>query len=270
VIAHPIVAGLLALALASRAGTIAAPGLVSDPEAAKLVDEAQQAFKEGDYQAARDKIEAAYRIEPAPQLLWPWAQAERGVGNCQAAIDLYRRFIESGPKQEAVTAAEQNIARCEQELGVSAPPGPPPPPPPKPSGQEPSTAPAPVEPAPVDQPADKPTPARKWYRDPLGGALVGAGGGLMIVGTGLAGGASSRAKKLGDDAGTMSEYDDRKGKTTAMRNGGIAVLSIGAALVIGGVVRWAILAKKGKGEGKVGVAPWVGAKGGGVGAVVRF
>jgi hypothetical protein len=277
VIANPVIAGLLALALGANLHVYAPERIVSDPAAAELVDDAQQAFKEGDYQTARDKIEAAYRIEPAPQLLWPWAQAERGIGNCKAAIELYRKFIESGPKPEAVTAAEQNIARCEEELGTSAPPEPPPPPPPDPGG---GTEPPPPEPEPepaaerstgaADEPKPKPEPARKWHRDPLGGALVGVGGTMMLIGIGLAGGASSRAKKLADEVDSMSAYDDAKGKTTAMRNGGIAVLSIGAALVIGGVVRWAVVAKKEERGDRAAFAPWVGPRSAGVGFAARF
>jgi len=46
-----------------------------------------------------------------------------------------------------------------------------------------------------------------------------------------------------------SDYLDARDKATKLRNGGAIALSIGGALVIGGVVRYVLVAKQGK-QGK--------------------
>jgi tetratricopeptide (TPR) repeat protein len=223
---------------------LAAPGqLLTNPEAKAKLQEAQAAFKAEDFDAAAAAVEAAYLIEPNPMLLYPWAQAERSRGNCAAAVELYGRFLDTDPPKEAAGPARENMQRCQEQLDAAAAEAEP-----EPDvvdeviEEEPEPEPEPV-PTPVTK--DEPAKAKRWYADPLGGALVGVGVVGVGVGAGLLGVASSRAGKAAD-AGSHSEYLDMRIGATKLRNGGAVALSIGGALVIGGVVRYVIVAKQGK------------------------
>ena len=244
------------------------PGeLLSNPEAQAKLAEAQAAFEEEDYAAAARAIEAAYLIEPKDALLYPWAQAERQRGNCDAAVELYQRFIESDPGPDFVEAAQQNIDRCEEEsaadedmvvlddeeddfaggavvgaeddtddfLGDDTE---------EDVAEEPLPEP---DPAPVAAPTktDDEPKAKKWYADPLGGVLVGVGVVGIGVGAGLLGVASSSAGKV-DDEESNEDYLAARDRATGLRNGGVAALSVGGALLLGGIIRYAVVAKKNK------------------------
>src|SRR5262245_114823 len=112
--------------------------LLDDPKAQKLFDEAQKAFGEKDYATASDRLERAYLIEPPPELLYPWAQAERNLDHCESAIDLYQKYIDTDPGERMVATAQQNIERCQEQLAASKPEEPPPAPDP---GSDDETAP---------------------------------------------------------------------------------------------------------------------------------
>jgi tetratricopeptide (TPR) repeat protein len=210
----------------------------------KAFTQAQAAFNEERFDEAARLLEKAYLIEPKAQLLYPWAQAERMQGNCKMAIDLYERFLDSGVKGKFAEAAEQNIARCREEVAAS---------------EEPVAAEDPVdsesesevedeERPPAERvPDDKPRDAkvRKWYADPTGGVLFAVGIVGVGVGGGLLGVAMSTAKKA-PDAGGNADYEAQRDRATTLRNAGAAVLAIGGALLIGAVVRYAVVARKGK------------------------
>lgn len=238
------VACMLSLAL-----SVAPAQIVSDPEAKRLVGEARRAFGDGEYAEAADKIEAAYLIEPAPALLYPWAQAERSRGNCRTAVDLYQQFIDTGPDEAIAAQAQENIDRCREQLAaedleieedeeeedhdddiveeVLAEPAPL------------------VDPEPTAAVPPTADELRPWYKDPVGGVLLGVGLGGVAVGLGLYGGASSAAKSASDEDSNQ-DYADRRQRATALRNGSIVAISIGGALVIGAAVRYALQSRKAK------------------------
>jgi hypothetical protein len=201
------------------------PQLLEDPAARAHFEEAQERFESRDYAGAAAALDAAYAIEPAADLLYPWAQAERLDGNCRRAIELYRRFLAANPPQEHAMLAEQNIATCEDQLARqrSKEPGP--------------------------QPADPATDTRRttdqrpWRRDVAGGVLVGAGSAGLVVGTGLLiaalHGASSAA-----EADDVADYEERMDRATLQRNLSIGAFVAGGALALGGVLRYVLVARK--------------------------
>jgi hypothetical protein len=79
----------------------------------------------------------------------------------------------------------------------------------------------------------------------VGGVLFGVGLAGVGVGAGLLGVASSTAKGA-PDAATNDGYLEERGRATKFRNGGAIALSIGGALLVGAVIRYAVVAKKNK------------------------
>ena len=220
---------------------LAGPGqLLSNPEAQAKLREAQEAFQNEDFDAAAAAVEAAYIIEPKPMLLYPWAQAERSRGNCEAAVELYQRFLDSDPPDEMAGVAIENRDLCQAELDaeqevIEDDDG---------SVVDEVLAEEDPEPSPAPVTNDDQPKAKAWYKDPVGGVLVGVGVAGVGAGVGLLAVASSRAKGA-SEMDTHSEYMDARDGATTLRNGGAIALSIGSALVVGGVVRYLLVAKKG-------------------------
>ena len=264
----------LTLSLSLSTTAFAGPGgLLSDPEASRLLSEAQAAYEAQDFAKAADLLEQAYMIEPNEQLLYPWAQAERESGDCETAIDLYKRVLESNPPETLAANAQGNIDRCQEQLDeadmvieddaddepvddlVDEPDTPP----------EPDPEPAPIKPR-EDEGKDT---TKAWYKDPVGGVLVGIGVAGVVTGGALMGVASSRAKSVGD-ADTNQDYVDAKDSAKTLNTGGVVALSVGGALLVGGIIRYAIVAKKNKAQtARLFVSPaW--ARGAGVSISGRF
>ncbi|MEM9454399.1 MAG: hypothetical protein AAGF11_09485 [Myxococcota bacterium] len=229
------------LRVASFVLALAGPGqLLENPEAQAKLVEAQQAFVDEDFDAAAAAVEEAYIIEPEPMLLLPWAQAERGRGDCAAAVELYQRFLDSDPPERMATPARENMDACQQELDAAAEQE-------VIEDDEVEVVEVEDDSSDVEQlpppPPDDPPKAKAWYKDPVGGALVGVGVVGIGVGAGLMGAGSSAARGAAEQDSHM-DYLGERDRATGLRNGGAVALSIGAALVVGGVIRYALVAKK--------------------------
>jgi hypothetical protein len=85
-----------------------------------LLEKAKQRYEAGRRapaaEEARDQLEGAlgaldlaYRLAPAPWLLFNMAQVESQLGACGEAAELYRRYLASGPAPEARASAEQAL-----------------------------------------------------------------------------------------------------------------------------------------------------------------
>lgn len=250
--------------LALLAFTLAlAPGepLLRDPDAKAAFDAAQAAFEAEDFAEASKQLERAYMFEPEPELLYPWAQAQRNLGNCESAVDLYQRFIDTGPSERMAGLARQNIARCEET-----------------TAQRPGAAPEP-EPEVAAATDDEPPPPRvapdidaaPGSTKPVGhdiaaGVLVGVGGAAAIVGAALLGTAARQAKKT-YDVDDNATYLDMRAQTVTLQRAGIGMLVTGGVLVVAGVIRYGVVAKRRK---NAAVATWWDGRGGGLAMSGRF
>ncbi|MEM6291522.1 MAG: hypothetical protein AAGA54_09665 [Myxococcota bacterium] len=255
------VATTLSLVLTALVTTAAGPeDLLSDPDAQAYVADAQIYFAEGDFAQAAVLIEKAYLIEPVPELLFPWAQAEREQGNCEAAVDLYSRFLEERSEGAMADAARTNLERCEEEIGAAVVEL-------EDEDEEPldeddldELTEDDPEPEPEPEPNPEPTKddepkAKKWYKDPAGGVLTGLGVVGVGVGAALLGVAGSTANGA-PDAASLADYNTQSDQAVTQRNAGAGVLSVGGALLVAGVIRYAVVAKKNKSSKKASAALW--------------
>lgn len=189
-----------------------------DPQA--VVGEA--AFAEERWDDASAAFDAAYRNTGDPAFLYARAQAERRAGRCKLAIVLYEQFVAADVGEEGSAAATQYIAECRALLPADPPP------------------PVPVDP--VIEPPPEPKP-RPWHRDPLAAALVGGGGAALVAGAVLIPLGYGRAEKA-DGASDDRRFASGYRTASRLELGGAVALSVGAALVIGGVVRWVVLRRR--------------------------
>jgi len=156
-------------------------------------------YTAGHYEAAIVELEAAYEIDPDPSLLFTLAQAERLAGHCDEAVPRYRQFISSRPSVDAVELANNGIALCK----AAAPKG-------------------------VVFTGELP-----WYKNPVGGAVVG---GVIVAGVGV--GfliAASGTRDRADHAQTSDAFEDYLDRATTQRRIGVTFAVIGAGLVGGGL-----------------------------------
>ncbi len=249
------------LALACVAAPVAA---APKYRGAKLeFDKGVAAYQHDDFVTASAAFSKSYSLEPDVETLFAWAQAERKQAHCGKASELYTRLlamtlpaankavirdqlaeckhiladdqaraaveaeaakaraeVEAAKARAAVAAAEARAADAEARARSTG---------------EPSAKPATASTTSVASPRDD---SDRWYLDALGDTLVIAGLASLGAGTGLlisAHGAET-ASHAATDYNQFQVLDER-----ARSRGlyGVIAGSAGAALLLGGVIRYA-------------------------------
>lgn len=221
-VAPPMHAVRVRAALVSAIVLAASPvlGAPKSHDARAQFDRGVAAYTKGDYAAAAEALGASFVLESDAETLFAWAQTERKLGHCERAIELYTKLLAMDLPAENKQAIEVQIDECKAVLAEE---------------QQ-------REPAPVVAPAPPPEPApvahddaRAWWKDPVGGALVGAG----VVGVGLGTvflvqGRNADADK--DRATTYPEYVRLSDRAESRGRLGVIGLAAGGALVAGGII----------------------------------
>ena len=119
-VAMVLVVGLVVL-LARSAN--AAPTVVPD-KARQLADRGRTSHEAGDYNTAIAAYTEAYALAPSPALLFNLAQAYRLRGNCDDAVLMYRRYLDTTPAPDARVIAAGHLVtveRCAHEVSLTIP-----------------------------------------------------------------------------------------------------------------------------------------------------
>ncbi len=212
---------VLATALVSSSVT-AAPPPGQDPV---------ELIRQGRHLEAAEVFEGLYERTADPALLFAKATALRRGGDCRGAIEELERFIATEPPEPDVAAAQEVIDVCTEILpdGEPEPPQPPPPILPAPS----------AEPDPVDEPMG---PAQKpWTRDVAGGVLLGSGV-VVAIGGAVALGIGAARTQNREESEAGSERREQSVRTLSAVGG--SMVAAGAALLIGSIVRYAVVARR--------------------------
>ena len=206
--------------------------LLSSPEAQVLLDQGLERFYAEDFDGAAQAFADAYAIEPAGFLLYSWAQAERYAERCDKAITLFERFLATAPPDDEAAKARKSIVECGGIPPAEAPT-------PPPARLDPPDEPAPESPPPREPPP--PRPPRVGFIVGLSvagvGALTGAAGALLLAN-------GTRLRDTAPDASTQQAYLDQLDRGDRRQVGGIALVSVGAALLVGGVVTAIVTSRK--------------------------
>jgi tetratricopeptide (TPR) repeat protein len=225
-----LVAALVALPMAAFAGP------KEKEEAQNHIAKATEAHQASNFDVALAELEAAFALDPQPDLLYAIGQVHVKLNNCPVAISYYERFLETKPGPEPAAAANEAIQTCRTQLAEQPAPV-----------VEPAPV-ADVEPAPITQPA----PAESHRFDAIGTTLVGVGIVSTIVGVVMYSGAISTL----DDAEMASTYqehenlvDDAHGQRT------LAVIFTAAGIAAIGVGAWHYLSFRKSETSKVAVVP---------------
>lgn len=225
-----------ALMLAPQPGLAAPeaePSLLTEPAAQAALDAGLEHFYAEDFDGASAAFSEAYAIEPTPFLLYSWAQAERYAEHCDKAISLFERFLSTAPPGTEAAKARKSIVECG---GI--------PPADVPTAETTPTVPPPrlgdtVPPEPAPPPADVSTDSAAPRINRLGlivgvtlaaaGTFTSASGGIV-----LAGGRRMRSDAPGE--ATQQAYVDGLDRAQRRQVSGAALIGVGAALLVSGIL----------------------------------
>jgi tetratricopeptide repeat protein/PEGA domain-containing protein len=98
------------------------PETKAEDAARELMEQGQALFKDGRYQAAMEKFEAAYKTHPYGAFLYNAAFAAEKAGDLQRAIARYNEYLASDPSSPYAEQVREKIKKLEQQL--SKPPEP--------------------------------------------------------------------------------------------------------------------------------------------------
>lgn len=229
-----MLAGSLGVAPRGSAWAASAPaGDESEADYVRdVVGRAAAHVEAGRYEDALAVLDRAERERPLPVFVYVRATIEERRGNCERAVALYRRFLGLDPSKEDARDARHGMERCGEAPPAS---------PAAPSAASPGEPAVAGSPAPRDEPvASDDPPPRRWYADPLADALAATGTAGMITGVGLVLGGRAQAREA-PAAATLQGFDDRSHRAIVLDRAGLITLGIGSALVLGGVIRWAVV-----------------------------
>lgn len=251
-----VLAPILPLVLSALA-TLAPAEL--DPEAKEHFERGLAGYNEKAYATAVKEFRVAYALDPQPDILFAWAQAERLYGRCSRATKLYQRFLKSRPSQQQAEAARIGVDRCKDQPDTAVG---------DPEDHEPAEKVAETAPEPVveDEPPPPPPPPPKRKVDGVGIGLLGGGVVLAGVGAGLLGAGQGKANNAADSAPTYDAYADEAAAVRRLRITGGVLAGIGGALIVGGIVKLVLHARQPRRD----VAFWADPVGAGVHVRMRF
>ena len=246
-----------ALAIAALLAATPAFAAPKGKAAKAAFDRGVAAYTKGDFAGASEALGQSYKLEPDVETLFAWAQAERQQNNCENAIDLYNKLLDTDMPAENKDAVRTKLEECKAiiaaKTGVLDKPVDPP-----------EQAPQREEPPPEEPP--KPAGKTPWWKDPIGDALTI--GGVVALGVG---GYFLWSGKQAEDKSFENEAQFEKNQDKAESHGKIGVILTvtGGALVVGGIIRY-VTRDSGGDSKESAVTGWVTADGGGVAAFGRF
>jgi tetratricopeptide (TPR) repeat protein len=237
-------AGVVALAVA-----VAWPSVVvaepKDPVARRHLEDGQAALGRDDYGGAIAAYQRALKIEREAKVLYLLGQAEYLRGDCRASVRYFKEVKEFEISPAIEEAMRPYLADCAERL-LDSPQAVPEPTPETAEVAEPLAP----QSSPDEDASDEPGTTRRWYQDPWGHVLVATGVLGAAAGGALLGVASSR--RTGAES-----YGELEGDASGIRTfriAGGAALGAGAALAIGGFIRWGVMARRERApRGSVGV-----------------
>ena len=226
----------LLLSVAAARPAAADPVRAMKPDARTHFEAGLEAYAAKDYQRAADELAAGHAIDPHPDFLFPWAQAERLSGDCASAVPLYRKVLDADVVDDDERRdVERLLEQCEADAPAAAEPAP------EPAAEQPPerrdfVAATTTE---VEATAPDSGPPRPWYRDGWGAALTAGGAVGLAVGAGFLWSASRAEDDSGAaaDLGTFIDDTDRANRNYTM---GAVSIGVGAALLAGGIIRYAL------------------------------
>ena len=113
---HLLVIALLALPVVAFAGP------KEKEQAQKHISKATEAHQAGKFDVALTELQAAYAIDPQPDLLYAIGQVHVKLGKCDDAVASYEKFLATKPPADAANSAKEAINTCKAQAQAPVPP----------------------------------------------------------------------------------------------------------------------------------------------------
>ena len=199
-------------------------------------------FESGSYDAALVEFEAAFRLSGESDFLFNMSWTHEKAGRIKEAIDYAVRYQAAVQGAEDQERARRRVEFLKQRYGgrefspdASLPIANPP------QAAAPQTSTSQNAPSPAEEPAKAES---RPAVPPLALGLVAGGGALTAAGIGCLAGAWATGQQVGN-ADIYGEASPLLDRGRALNATGIALTVVGGAVVIGGAVTWAALARRG-------------------------
>jgi tetratricopeptide (TPR) repeat protein len=88
--------------------------------AAELFKNGAEAYRKGNFQGTVNLLKEAYALDPQPVILYNLGRAYEGLGDGDAAMDAYRRYLEADPKAPDRPSIEQRLATLQRSKDEKA------------------------------------------------------------------------------------------------------------------------------------------------------
>lgn len=205
-----------------------------------------------DWDAAIAEFEAGFRLEPKAAFLYNIGQAYRQSKRVEPAVKFYRKYLELAPEDAPDRAEvellianlqhaidERDRALQQPPTGVTRPP----------ESERPPSVPVPLpapriekKPPPITAVPARALPEGGPRRDPVGLALLGSGGALVLAGVALAiysgvTGNRSVDRSVNTDLGVREDLGSRAFGTGIA---GYSAIGVGVAVLLGGGIKLAL------------------------------
>ena len=197
-----------------------APSASARARAAELFKRSVETYRSGDFKQTIDLLTEAYALDAQPVLLYNLARAQEGIGNNDAAIETYERFVAQEPNAKDRGAIEQRLATLRRQRDERL------------ALEKRSTAPA------VAQPVEQPRSERPPHRRSVLPYVVG-GVGVVGLAAGAVFGLMANSKR--DDAvaapgqrEALGLEDDAKSRATVSN----VSFVVGGVLLAAGATWW--------------------------------
>lgn len=217
----------LAVLLVTSTAALAEPKEDARPH----IERATKAHQAGKFDEALVELQAAYTIDPQPDLLFAIGQVYTKLGRCTEASDAYKRYLAAGANPKAAPVVQQAIEACKPSAGTEPAPAP-------------TTAAAPPAPSPTPRPVSGHSP---WYRDVVGDVLVVGGVVSLAAGIFVYRGAVTDLDSA-EHAPTHDRYVDLVDGARSKRLVSVALIGGGVALAGAGVLRFVLHGRRSSSE----------------------
>lgn len=207
-----------------------------EPDLQTRIDRADVATREGRWFDAAAEYDVVFQATGDLRVRYAQAEALRYGGNCVDAIPMYEECAQRGESASIKSLSTSRIELCQEELAATR------------AREEALSVPVLPAPEPEDlSTVDSPPPeaTTPWYRDPAGDVLVAIGLAASITG-GVVLGLGQREADASADASNDRDFGNSLDRTRTLRLAGGITMGAGGALLLGGVVRWVVVHRRGK------------------------
>jgi hypothetical protein len=202
-------------------------------EARAHLERGLKLYEESRFEEAIGEFLAGQAIEPHSEFLYALGQSERRKGDCAAAVNYYRAYLQAAPSSQQASAVRFQIDRCDPDRAS------------RPGSAEIAAPNTNVPTVGHDEPAPTLTASagerrRRFYEDWVGDTLCGVGAAGVITGALL----MIRGGQAIDEGHSRYDLYYKVADGEHERTVGAIAMAASGALIVSGLVRYYMISSR--------------------------